>query len=335
MEWRTENNTSISDSGFSTAHERLILSCFAPGASVLTAEPMQQKQSCPLRVTVRDAEMGDTRQVVLRLSGNAGGVEREAAILPVLLAIGLPVPRLLATPVQDEQGTWASVLEFLPGVTVQAFADASTMNVSTANRLLVEGITRLFALTETPFGSVTGQLPRRTLHDEWRTLSEAETGWSNTGEIGEILARLEASCQKAASETPLVFSSGDYQPGNFLTDGKTVIGYLDFEKAGFEDPLWTLARYPVYDLEPFQSHGFTDGLLTQVEFTQQAFALRVALFGLRTLQTKTDPATGRNAALAERLWRLIHRSSVEARGDVYYVAQNKSFSRTNTDSFPG
>lgn len=296
----------------SPAHTHLILSGFAPGARILAAVPMQQKQPCPLRVTVYVPETDGTRQVVLRLSGNDGGVEREASVLPALLSLGLPVPELLSPALSGGAGFAASVISFLPGRTLQALTDENEANIPSAISLASDAIVRLFRQTEAlSRHAVAETLPRRTLWDEWRTSSEAGAAWCKVGEFRETLAHLKVPCAIAAGETSLVFSNGDYQPGNFLTDGETVTGYLDFEKAGFEDPLWTLARYPVYDLKPFQHHGLTDAVLIRLGFTQQSFALRVVLFGLRTLRTKTNPETGHNAALSERVWTLIRRSIAE------------------------
>ncbi len=289
---------------------RQILSCFPYGARIIGAQPMQEMQPCPLRITVFDTERRETRYVVLRLSRNRGGVEREASVLPFLHSLGLPVPRLLAGPGRKTGSSESfAVLEMLPGVTLQVLADSSELGASVAKRLLVDGIVRLFAAPPAvEQSSVADTLPRTSLHDEWVKLSDASGDWAPVPRYREAVRQLESHCLTASEETPLVFSNGDYQPGNFLSDGKTLTGFLDFEKAGFEDPLWTLARYPVYALEPFERAGLTQAVLDRLGFTERQFAVRVALFGLRTLRTKTTPDGSRNGALRDRVRELVDRS---------------------------
>lgn len=295
---------------------RLILSCFPSGGRIIGAQPMQEMQPCPLRITVLDPGRGETQHVVLRLSRNRGGVEREASVLPDLYELGLPVARLLAGPERETDGGESfSVLELLPGVTLQVLADSSGQGASTAKRLLVDGIVRLFAATAAlSRSSAADSLPRSSLQDEWVRLNDASGDWAPVLRYREALRQLGPHCLTASQSTPLVFSNGDYQPGNFLSDGETITGYLDFEKAGFEDPLWTLARYPVYALEPFEHVGLTRAVLDRLGFTERQFAVRVALFGLRTLRTKTHPDGTRNGALRDRVWELVDRSLKQAEG---------------------
>lgn len=295
---------------------QLILSCFVRGGRIVEAQPMQEMQPCPLRITVLDLESGVTRHVVLRLSRNRGGVEREARILPLLHDLGLLVPRLLAGPERETDGGDSfSVLEFLPGDTLQVLADLSEQGAATAKQLLVEGIVRLFEATSALSQSaVADALPRSSLHDEWVKLSDISGDWASVTPYREALRQLEPLCEVAARTTSLVFSNGDYQPGNFLTDGETLTGFLDFEKAGFEDPMWTLARYPVYALEPFGRVGLTRAVLDRLGFSDSQFAVRIALFGLRTLRTKTSPDSTRNGALRDRVWELVDRSLCQTEG---------------------
>lgn len=290
--------------------QRLLLSCFAPGTQIIDAKPMQAMQPCPIQVTVLDPLRGETKQVVLRLSRNKGGVEREATVLPYLHTLGLPVPQILAGPEREiENGECFSVLEFLPGFTLQVLADSSDNGASVANRLLADGIAHLFSVTTALLESpLADRLPHCSLQEEWKKQKDASAEWESVSRYQEALRQLEPFCLEAARTVPLVFSNGDYQPGNFLTNGETLTGFLDFEKAGFEDPLWTLARYPVYDLEPFQSNGLTRIVLERLGFTDSQFAVRVALFGLCTLRTKTSPDGTRNSTLQKRVLDLIDHS---------------------------
>ena len=66
-----------------------------------------------------------------------------------------------------------------------------------------------------------------------------------------------------------------HQPANFLTDGKTVTGFLDFEDACFRDHLLSIAKYPVYDLHPFDKAGFVDLYLDSMGLDRSDFAPRL------------------------------------------------------------
>ena len=85
-------------------------------------------------------------------------------------------------------------------------------------------------------------------------------------------------------DTPLSFTNGDHQPANFLTDGKAVTGFLDFEDACLRDSLMSLTKYPVYDLHPFNKAGFVDLYLDRMGISRSDFAPRLAFMCLVTLQ---------------------------------------------------
>lgn len=67
---------------------------------------------------------------------------------------------------------------------------------------------------------------------------------------------------------------------------------LDFEKAAFVDPLTILTRLPVYDLQPLSRTDLVASIVREEGFTVADFAVRVAIFCLRTLQTKCPVSGG-------------------------------------------
>lgn len=72
---------------------------------------------CPIWVDLTLPD-GGAYQLILRMNYILGGVEKEAALLPVLAQAGLPVPTVLAAPVidptQPEAGAM-TILNVLPG----------------------------------------------------------------------------------------------------------------------------------------------------------------------------------------------------------------------------
>ncbi|MES2464107.1 MAG: phosphotransferase [Armatimonadota bacterium] len=297
--------------------QRLVLSLFPAGAKIAKAEWMQWMRPCPVAVDVSVPGFQILYRVVLRRSRNKGGVEREALVLPELASLGLPVPRLLAGPSTDPSTSESvTVLNFLPGFRLYDLALHPEMpRVRSCNRA-VEAIQMMHDTTDAVLANpIASLLPRRTLLEEWAEQRDRSGDWGNRHEYTETLRQVESAC-RVASQTPLVFSNGDYQPGNFLTDGHIVTGLLDFEKAGFFDPLLNLARYPVYGIEPLTSAGIATDFCIVNGFTSADFALRVVVFGLRTLRTKFVPDNSQavpRTEMRDNLLDLIRQSLEEVR----------------------
>jgi aminoglycoside phosphotransferase (APT) family kinase protein len=220
-------------------------------------------------------------------------VERETLVLPILKEIGLPVPEILSNTVPDPSSPDLNsmmVMEFLPGETLQACA---LSDVSLAAQLLSEAIQRLHSVSDPRLADL---IPRRSLLED---LDQAAVGpWMESSEIQDRVRRLRRVVE--GIDIPLVFSNGDYQPANFLSDGESLTGMLDFEKAAFVDPLSVLARFPVYDLRPLSRSGFVESHLVRAGFTMRDFAARVAVFCLRTLQLKAPKTGGTEQQVALR-----------------------------------
>jgi thiamine kinase-like enzyme len=87
-----------------------------------------------------------------------------------------------------------------------------------------------------------------------------------------------------AIDTPLAFSSGDYNPGNFLWDGERVTGFIDFTWACFEDPYISFAKYWLHDWFPLHKAGLVEHYLETQGLTLADFAPRLAVRCLWTLQ---------------------------------------------------
>ena len=271
-------NRDISLSEFQKA---LVLSVFPEGARIVRSQYFDNFDlPCPVRVDVHLAD-GPTETVVLR-SSRRGGVVREAALLTVLSRLGLPVPVVLAEPALDLFGESVCVLSMLSGINLQIFSMQFPDRLQECTQLVLCAISQLSDTTNSLLKEPMCQLiPRRTLLDQLDSIANVVSDWQGVpafASASEILRPV-----LGAIRTPLVFTNGDYQPGNFLTDGHSVTGFVDFETACFQDPLIGFAKYPIYDLHPLNEAGLIGSMLAAYEFTQRDFKPRLALGCLMTL----------------------------------------------------
>ena len=90
--------------------------------------------------------------------------------------------------------------------------------------------------------------------------------------------------------------AADLNPGNFLAAGGRLTGFVDFAMARFEDPHYGLAKYPVYDLHPYAKAGIIGRYRRRHGVSPDAFAHRLAVRCVWTLQREI-PVLGHDAAL--------------------------------------
>jgi len=273
--------------------EELILSACPHGSRIVEARfAREDRLPCPVRVHIA-VPGGAGRQFILRMDRHIEGVAREAALLPVLARLGLPVPTVLAGPAHDPAHPGLgplSVLSVLPGQDLLSWAwDAPAADLATAMRLVLEGVARLHALTE-PLSRdpVAALLPRATVRAELDGVIARGGPWFDEPlfvRAVEVVRPLVA-----AIDTPLAFSSGDYNPGNFLWDGATVTGFIDFAWACFEDPHIGFAKYWLYDWFPLNKAGLIERYLETHGLSQADFAPRLATRCLWTLQREIPVA---------------------------------------------
>lgn len=266
-----------------------LLSANPAFVSVIKAEYFDNYDlPCPVRVTLRSAD-GELIDVVLRRNRH-GDVDKEVKMFSALAEAGLPVPKLLAGPFQNDEGESEAVYSLLPGENLQKLGMRSEADLQAAKVLLVQAVLKL--MEATPFieqQEIGRTLPRITLVAELAGLSAADNPWLETGEYRSAMERLRPILSEI--NTPLVLSNGDYQPGNFLTQDGQITGYLDFESASFQDPMMGFVKYPIYDLFPLARTDVVDMFLKRKGFTRQEFGIRLALGCLKTLKEEI-PLTG-------------------------------------------
>jgi aminoglycoside phosphotransferase (APT) family kinase protein len=278
----------------------LVRSVFPPDAVILRAEYMQDQQRCPIRIDLLTNQ--GVESVVLRISRNQGGVEREVSVLPALARLGLPVPSVLVEPSVDPDAPELyamSLMTMLSGSTLQSLASSTTANLDLTCRLFAEAITRMHGVSEAVKADPAFScIPVQSLLDDFSSVVNRGGDWLVQPLVKKAIAVLRSEVERL--NPPLVLSNGDYQPGNFLAEGSVLTGILDFEKARFSDPLASLARLPVYDLQPLARPESMVRILNLLGYSSRELAVRVAIFAIRTLQIKV-PVQGGTERDAE--WR--------------------------------
>ena len=271
----------------SSFQETFILSAYPPGTRILSARFHRSvRLPCPIWVRVV-LPQGEEQMLILRMDYTLPGVDREAAILPILAKHGLAVPTVLAGPVidptQPEAGAM-TLLNVLPGQDLLSWSwNASAEEVEHALRLVLEGVECLHLLTEPLQQEPLAQpLPHRTLHMELQELIAEGGPWLHEPVFAQAVEHLLPSV--ASLHLPLAFSSGDYNPGNFLFEGEVLTGFIDFTGACFEDPHVGMAMYWIYSWYPLDRAGIVERYLEQQHLSFVDFAPRLAVRCLRTLQ---------------------------------------------------
>lgn len=174
------------------------------------------------------------------------------------------------------------VLSLLEGENLQHVSMSSAPNLEKAKELLIIALNTLDKISDKIECETTpDEIPRHSLINELDAIKDQEP-WSAEDLFKTSVDFLQPILKQIS--IPLVFTNGDNQPANFLTNGREITGFVDFEKACFRDPLMGLAKYPVYDLHPLNRAGFVDMYLDIKGYARTDFASRLALMCLVTLQ---------------------------------------------------
>ncbi|HLG60938.1 MAG TPA: aminoglycoside phosphotransferase family protein [Ktedonosporobacter sp.] len=271
----------------SAFQEAFVLSIYPRGTHIVSARFHRTvRLPCPVWVRVALPD-GEEQVVILRMDYTPGGVEREAIVLPSLAKHGLPVPTILAGPLLDPTQPEAGLmmlLNVLPGQDLLGWSwDRSAKEINHALSLVLEGVERLHLLTE-PLkrDDLAGRLPQQTLYMELQEIVAGGGPWFTEATFVQAVERLTPVV--AALQTPLAFSSGDYNQGNFLFEGDSLTGFIDFTGACFEDPHVGMAMYWIYSWYPLDRAGIVERYLEHHNLLFSDFAPRLAVRCLRTLQ---------------------------------------------------
>ncbi len=287
--FHTEQELKVSLSSFESEQ---ILSVFPKQSKIKDSQFFDNYDlPCPIKVVI---ELPDNKETTVVLGRTEQGEVRiETDILKTLHKLGCPVPEVLIDPIENPKkaGEQITILSLLPGVNVQKLSMGTKEDLQKAKELIIDGIKRLTEITERISQEPIAQtLPHLHLIDQFKAIQNSEKPWSDELVFKDAIQKLKPVLEKIS--TPLVFTNGDYQPANFLTDRKKITGLVDFESASFQDPLIGLVKYPIYDLHPLNQAGFVDDFLKANGYSNADFAPRLALGCLMTLQKEIPVKNG-------------------------------------------
>ncbi len=269
--------------------QQLILTPFPAGSSATASMSFPgHNKRYPLRVTVTEPN-GKQSSVVLRQDDKPGGSEIESQLLPVLERLGLPVCHVLAGPTVDPDRPDSPakiVFTLLNGTDLLRTCWDQTVNgLEVVVERTLEAIARVQAITPAIEAEPVAKIiPRHTLADEVKTIRDKGGPWMLDPLFRQALEKVAPIADDI--HTPLVFSTGDYNPGNFLTDGEKVTGYVDFAWACFEDPYVGIVRYWLNDWYPLNKVGIVERFLYRHDISRTQFAPRLVVRALAMLQTE-------------------------------------------------
>jgi len=257
---------------------------------------------CPILVEVK-TKYGELKKMVLRKT-RQGNVKKEVQIIKLLEEFGLPVPKILHLPFKNENGEYVAIYSLLPGENLQKLSMGSKKELNEAKRLLILAVTKLMNTTQFIRRSKLSRvLPTITLDSELKNLNTKENPWFKEERFQSAIKKLKIATKNI--NTPLVFSNGDYQPGNFLAKNGKISGFLDFESPSFQDPLMGFVKYPIYDLIPLSRINLIKLFLKRNNFSRKDFNIRLAIGCLKTLK-KEIPVNGGNKEVQKYRKRVLN-----------------------------
>lgn len=281
--------------GMDAYQQEVVLSAFPAGSRIAHVKAYRTDgMAYPLRVQVMTPDKEIT--CVLKLGRFIGGMAREAALLPVLAKLGLPVPTLLAGPATHpdySQGGELLVISEMPGEPLP-FVGATLDEADLTCRLLQEGLAQLHGVTKALLAHpVAAQIPHRTLPDELNAIVARGGPWLTEPAFCQAIERLRPILDSI--DTPIAFSNGDYNPLNFLHVGERLTACIDFACACFEDPHASMAKFAVWGFDEYGwgagvKAGLVERYLYQRNVSRSAFAPRLALRCLYRLQREISVA---------------------------------------------
>ncbi|MEK6948110.1 MAG: phosphotransferase [Nanoarchaeota archaeon] len=283
--------------GLSSVEKNLVLSCFPKGSKIIESKFFNNYNlPCPIKVRIQLPNK-KIENVVLRKSRN-GDVRKEAEILKSLKNLHLPVPKVLHDAQKINNQEYASVLEYIKGTNLQYFSMRSKKNIKKAKDLLFDAIMRMAELTyKIKKCNLSKDLIEKTLISQLDEIKNSKP-WNSESLFKESVKKLEPILKNI--DMPLIFTNGDYQPANFITNGKEIVGLLDFDKACFQDLLIGITKFPIYGLRPLNKAGFVKKFIKETGFTEKEFMPRLALGCLITLQKEIPVKYGNKETINYR-----------------------------------
>jgi len=213
------------------------------GGSVRLISARQLPQSTrvpPWRLTME--QEGTRASYVLRLEVDHDG--HEYHILRAMEQIPIPTPRAYGwDPTGEALGVPCFFCDFIEGISLLKYMLA---NEPWADELYLETVSNLQAITREQLGEIAG-LPEKSRSAE----GELERANTYFREHPNPLAESIYETLKAAMPPfpKLRFSNGDLYPDNLLVVDRRLVGIIDWEYAGFTDPIYEFLAAAFYHPE--------------------------------------------------------------------------------------
>jgi len=284
-----------------------LLSAYPPGTMVLSSElsgyDWELIPDRAVRAVVQTVD-GDLEPVNLRMSGRKDAIQMEAALLPVLGDLGLPVPRVIAGPAIDPDFTdRGMLLATTPPVGQSALewaVEGGTMAIDRACDAVLEGIEWIKSVTSGVESSpVSKSIERCSLADELHRVIEIGGPWMSDPRFAEAITRLRPIVEEI--QLPLVFSDSGIGPNARVDADGNLIGFESFSWARFEDPHYQITKYWTYDCWPIRRAGFVERYLVRNGLSMKDFAPRLGVRALVTLQREIPTSGGDGQYRADML----------------------------------
>jgi hypothetical protein len=180
------------------------------------------------------------------------------------------------------------LLSELPGSPLP-FVNATLDQLDLTCRLLQEAVGRMRQLTDAVQREGV-DIPKMTLIDELQGIKRRGGPWLAVPLYARAVDRLLPVLERI--DDPLVLSNGDYNTFNFLTDGTSLTGCLDFTSACLEDPHIGFAKFIVWGFDAGWQPAVKVGLVERYLYTQDVsrsgFAPRLVLHSLWRLQREVS-----------------------------------------------
>lgn len=199
-------------------------------ARLVQAEPLTKStREAPWRL---DAEIdGEMRSYVLRLGPAAG--EHEYEVLRAMESVPVPTPRVYGWDSRGESlGAPCFLSDFIPGGSLLPPLLAAE---PWAEDLFLDSVAALQSVSRHQLASVASRLGSG-------ETAEAVLERIRDYFVGNPLPLAEAVYRKMKRPRPdlpaVRFSNGDLYPDNLLARDRRLAGVIDFENAGFSDPIY-------------------------------------------------------------------------------------------------
>lgn len=270
-----------------------LLEGFPTGTEVVSVEEQGHERT---RVVLRVPDEGE-RAANIGFVNRKGGVELEAALLPVMRGAGYAVPDLLAGPTVDpgapERGAMSALSDPLGEMSLLDWAltlEPTRLNVAAGK--ILEWMDRMRALTPAVLASPAESLiERATLADELRRTVEIGGPWMEQTAYRDAIQRLTPYVERVSTEP--VFSAAGHVAFAVRVDASgSPVGMTGLPWARLEDPHYEITKAWVYDMWPFIHAGIVERYLVRHGLTMVDLAPRLAMRALVTIQRELPVSGG-------------------------------------------